>query len=220
MRALSQTRRGPRRLWIWNGIGAAVIVALVVVIIVVARGSGANATTPPAATPAVITPNPSDLATLSAATTGAAIDGIQCQTSEQLVYHIHAHLAIYVNGAARTIPWGIGIAPPRSVVQTDEGPYVDSGHCFYWLHTHTGDGIIHIELPSQKTYTLGQFFDIWGQPLTTSQVGPATGKLIVYVGGKRFNGDPRSITLTAHELIQIDVGSDVPPQPFTFPVGY
>lgn len=217
MRALSHPRRGSRRGWIWYGGGAAIVV-LVVVIVLLARNSPTPAPNPPAPT---VTPTSSSLllAPVSTAATGAPTDGIQCQTNEQLVYHIHAHLAVYVNGVHKLIPEGVGIAPPRTEVQTDDGPYVDTGSCFYWLHTHTNDGIIHIESPTEQSYTLGQFFDIWNQPLSSTAVGPATGTLTVYVNGQRYTGDPRAITLTAHELIQIDVGTDVPPQPFTFPVG-
>jgi hypothetical protein len=41
--------------------------------------------------------------------------------------------------------------------------------------THANDGIIHIESPVQRTYTLGQFFDVWQQPLSPTRVGPAPG---------------------------------------------
>ena len=44
--------------------------------------------------------------------------------------------------------------------------------CFYWMHVHAQDGIIHIESPTPKTYELGQFFDIWGLPLSSTQIGP------------------------------------------------
>jgi hypothetical protein len=37
--------------------------------------------------------------------------------------------------------------------------------------------------------------------------------------GERFAGDPRSIKLTPHAVIQLDIGKVVPPQPFTFPAG-
>ena len=30
------------------------------------------------------------------------------------------------------------------------------------LHTHTNDGIIHVESNVKRDYTLGEFFDIWG----------------------------------------------------------
>src|SRR5689334_21097184 len=43
-------------------------------------------------------------------TTGTGkVDGIQCGATEQLAYHIHAHLLVYVNGSARALPGGIGI---------------------------------------------------------------------------------------------------------------
>ena len=38
-----------------------------------------------------------------------AVDGIQCKPSEQLVYHIHAHLAVFNNGRQYAVPGGIGI---------------------------------------------------------------------------------------------------------------
>ena len=70
-----------------------------------------------------------------------------------------------------------------------------------------------------SSLTLGDFFDIWGQPLSATQVGPAKGAVTIYVDGQRENVDPRTIPLTAHTLIQLDVGGDIPPQPFTFAAG-
>lgn len=151
---------------------------------------------------------------------GATVDGIRCQANEQVLFHVHAHLAVYVDGSPRQVPYGIGIAPPRQVQQTQAGPFVVGGTCFYWLHTHAADGVIHIESPVKRSFTLGQFFDIWRQPLSSSQVGPAHGTVTAYVGGKVFQGDPRSIPLTAHAVIQLDVGKPlVPPRPVTFPPG-
>jgi len=49
-----------------------------------------------------------ELGPASTTQTGA-VDGIQCGAIEQLAYHIHAHLAVYVNGTPRTLPAGIGI---------------------------------------------------------------------------------------------------------------
>lgn len=167
---------------------------------------------------------PSNTPTLLAGTDGQVqgqpVDGNSCDTSEQVVYHIHAHLAVYTNGRPRIIPEGIGIVPPTQIVQTSAGPFVSAGKCFYWLHSHTADGIIHVESPSQRVYTLGNYFDIWNQPLSTTQVGPMHGQVTAFLDGQPFTGDPRSIPLNAHTLIQLDVGSASPaPQPFTFPAG-
>lgn len=136
---------------------------------------------------------------------GQSIDGIQCTSSEQLVYHIHVRLTIFVNGHEMKVPAGVGFSQPQ-ITQTPKGPEVASGACVSWLHTHTTDGIIHIESPEQKTFTLGNFFDIWGQPLSRTQVGPAQGKVTVLVNGKLWNGDPSSIPLKAHTQIQLEVG--------------
>ena len=215
MRAISQPHRRSMTTYVLAGVAAAAIIGLVVVVLLATRGGGSQPTpTPtPSSTPSL------PLLAAAGSPSGSAIDGIQCQTNEQVAYHIHAHIAVYVGGQQRSVPEGVGIEPPRQEVSTGEGPYVVSGACYYWLHTHTDDGIIHIESPTRKLYTLGNFFDIWGHPLSTSQVGPDSGTLIIYVSGKKYTGDPRVITLTAHELIQIDVNTDVAPQPFTFPVG-
>jgi hypothetical protein len=138
--------------------------------------------------------------------TGQVVDGISCQTSEQTVFHIHTHLTIFVNGQQRQVPAGIGI-PGAVAQQTNGGPFIDSGTCFYWLHTHAADGIIHIESPVQRTYTLGEFFDEWGQTLGPDQVGPAKGKVTAIVNGKVFKGNPRDVPLGSHENLQLDVGT-------------
>jgi hypothetical protein len=146
------------------------------------------------------------LAGTSAATTGQTIDGISCQTSEQTVFHIHTHLTIFVDGKQRQVPAAIGI-PGAVAQQTNAGPFIDSGTCFYWLHTHAADGIIHIESPVERTYTLGEFFDEWGQPLGPDQAGPANGKVTVLVNGQVFKGNPRDVPLGSHENLQLDVGT-------------
>ena len=147
------------------------------------------------------------------------IDSIPCETMERAVYHVHAHLAVFADGQSRVIPEGIGIASPRQIQGTPDGPFVAAGSCFYWLHTHTADGIIHIEAPVAMNFRLGQFFDIWQQPLGDTQTGPIKGNVIAYVNSERYSGDIREIPLAAHNLIQLDIGQDVPPQPFAFPAG-
>jgi hypothetical protein len=149
---------------------------------------------------------------------GQSVDGIACGPTEQLVFHIHAHLTIFVSGAARVVPFGIGIAPPLEVEQTRAGLYAAGGQCFSFLHTHAADGIIHIESPVQRVYNLGDFFDVWKQPLTRNRVGSAAGPVTSFVNGRRYSGDPRAIPLLAHAQIQLDVGRPVvAPQSITFP---
>src|SRR5262249_10554655 len=49
---------------------------------------------------------------------GQSVDGIRCERSEQVRYHIHAHLTLFVNGKARQVPYGIGISPPLGGFRT------------------------------------------------------------------------------------------------------
>jgi hypothetical protein len=151
-------------------------------------------------------PNAPALASLSRAASGRTIYGIQCGSAEQTLFHIHTHLTIFVNGRARQIPYGIGI-PGAQTQSTSSTPFVVSGNCFYWLHVHAADGIIHIESPLRRTYTLGQFFDEWGQTLSPNEVGPALGPVTVLYNGNVFKGNPRNVPLGAHTQIQLDVGT-------------
>lgn len=146
-----------------------------------------------------------------AATTGTAnVEGIHCLGAEQLAYHIHVHLAVYVNGAPRSLPGGIGI-PGSTVQQTAEGPVALGGQCIYFLHTHAPDGVIHIESPTRRVYTLGNFFDEWHQPLSATRVAGVSGKVAALVNGKLWTGSLRAIPLLPHEVIQFNIGSPLVP---------
>jgi hypothetical protein len=243
MRAREAARKR-RRNWL-VGIGAAVVVIIAAVAITLAvtsnSGSPASATggapklklaslstlgtlkpTPspgPNGPEAVPVPSAPALASTATKATGKTVDGISCDTTEQLVYHIHAHLTVFVNGAARQIPAGIGI-PGAQAENTPTGPFIASGSCFYWLHTHAADGIIHIESPVHRTYTLGDFFDVWGQPLGPDQVGPVRGPVTAIYNHQVYRGNPRNIPLEKHAQIQLEVGKPlVSPASITFPNG-
>lgn len=133
---------------------------------------------------------------------------VGCSSMEQLSYHVHAHLALFVNGVARPVPAGIGLRRD----------------CISWLHTHDPTGILHIEAPAPHTYTLGQFFSVWGQPLDAThlldQVTDDQHQLRAYVDGQLYQGDPQTIPLTAHRDIVLEYGPPFPPPPpFSFPPG-
>jgi hypothetical protein len=163
-------------------------------------------------------PAPSALAP-AAAVTGRPIDGLGSDDTEQLAFHVHAHLQVYVDGQPRAVPAGIGVVPPLRVQQTAAGPFVVGGAGIYWVHTHDASGVVHIESPVQRRFTLGELFDLWGQPLGPQRVGPARGPVTALVNGLVVAGDPREIPLTAHDVIQLDVGAVVPFQAYRFPAG-
>lgn len=127
---------------------------------------------------------------------GLTIDGIECQSMEGAVEHIHTHLQLFKRGHAVTVPANAGIP--------------QGGSCLYWVHTHTADGVIHIESPVAKTFTLGQFFDIWGETLSRTQAAgvhaPQGKTLRVTVNGKPWAGDPNKIPLRDREEIVIQAG--------------
>jgi hypothetical protein len=101
-----------------------------------------------------------------------------------------------------------------------ENGFVGVGQGIYWLHTHDATGIIHVESPDARTYTLGNFFDIWGQPLTPTNVAGLEGPVHAYVDGKPHPGDPRAIVLRAHAQITLEVGTPlVTPPVYVFPEG-
>lgn len=149
------------------------------------------------------------LAPASTTQTGK-VDGITCGPTEQLVYHIHAHLAVFRDGQPYTLPAGVGI-PGSHAADTQQGPIASGGTCIYWLHTHTTDGVIHIESPSKAIYTLGNFFDEWHQPLSGSKAGSLSGKITAFVNGKPWKKSPRDIQLLPHEDIQLEIGEPAPP---------
>jgi hypothetical protein len=147
---------------------------------------------------------------------GQPVDGIEGASREMLSVHIHAHLALFFKGEQIGIPCGIGIVKPFRI----ENGFVGIGSGFYWLHTHDATGIIHIESPDARSYTLGNFFDIWGEPLSARGAAGLDGAVCAFVDGKLYVGDPRAIVFTAHRQITLEVGGPVVPPPvYLFPNG-
>lgn len=213
---------------------AAVLIAATAVFVGTPEDRGAQASTaaaspaPPAAaaTPSNVGPEGVPLtrgAPLGPARSplpGRASGGVPCGSREQLRYHVHARLTLFVDGKSRAVPLGIGIAPPRTITQSRNGPFVSGGGCFSFLHTHATDGVIHIEAPGRVAFTLGQFFNVWQQPLDRRHLGSIRGHVVAYVDGRRFRGDPRTIPLHKHTQIQLQIHSPgVKPKTISFPAG-
>ncbi len=191
--------------------GSPVALAVAVALGLTLQSCGGAATKPAAAAgpEGIAVETGPALAPASTAVDGAPVQGIRCEASEQVAYHIHSHLLVFVNGQPRKLPYGIGLVAPV-VEDTGLGTFASASRCYYWLHVHADDGIIHIESPTPQTYTLGQFFALWRQPLSSGAVGPATGAVTAYVNGQPFTGDPGTIPLTNHQDIQLDVGTPAP----------
>jgi hypothetical protein len=112
------------------------------------------------------------------------------------------------------IPPQIGIIPDK---------------CIYWLHTHDNSGIIHIESPIKRDFTLGQFFDLWKAKLNNPEMfdnifnKSANNMPQIYINGNKLpNGtNYRDVKLHAHDEIALIYGT--PPANITskydFPKG-
>lgn len=144
------------------------------------------------------------------------ISGLSCDSMEQNGYHIHVHFTIYINGQPLTIPAAIGIPA--------------DGTCFYWMHTHTDDGIIHIEAP-QKLHNLAldDFMTLWQQGFANLNFPPQmmqSSGWKIFVNGKPFNGVVTSplyteVTFQPHDAVTLEYGSPNPPPDifYAFPAG-
>jgi hypothetical protein len=132
------------------------------------------------------------------------VDAIECDTTEYTVFHIHAHLDIFVDSQPLTVPAFIGI---------------EDNTCLYWLHTHTPNGVIHIESPQERGFTLGQFFDIWQS--TSTGMPPSGIEPIIYVNGQAVTTSLKDTPLHIHDEIVLVYGTPPTniPSFYQFPEG-
>lgn len=126
---------------------------------------------------------------------------------EGAALHIHEHLDLYVNGRKVTVPALVGIDPGAGFLTE--------------LHTHDPSGIIHVESPVRRPFTLGQFFCEWGVKLTATCLGRYQGRLSWWVNGTRMHGNPAQLLLQQHQEIVIAAGEPPHsvPTSYSFPAG-
>lgn len=236
--ALKGKRGGVNRLY--PALGAAVAVVAVGGVVVATHQGGATLTSPPAEARFSPRAVPASAVDSLIVAPGRTVDGVQCQASESVVYHIHVALTLYKNGSKTFVPAYVGI-PYSKRINTGSAANATSSPniCLYWLHTHDSSGVVHVESPTQRTYTLGQFLDIWRNTSVADAAGgfskfvavngsfpaalakAAPGSIHSYVNGKAVSGSYRDITLTAHKLITVEIGSPLKASltSFAFPDG-
>jgi hypothetical protein len=124
------------------------------------------------------------------------IIGLPALHEEGAALHAHQHLDLFIKGKAVSVPGMIGVNAPEQFISP--------------VHTHDGTGEIHIESPTVQTYTLGQFFDIWGVRLSSKCIGAycedGQNSIQVFVNGRAAE-DPRSVELRDHIEIVITYGT-------------
>lgn len=134
---------------------------------------------------------------------------VGCLPAEQFAYHVHAHLMIFVDGKQILVPANTGI----------------QRGCISFVHTHDTSGIIHIEAPEVRRFTLGDFFQVWGQPLEATRVLNRTlespADITIHVDGELYLGVPQDITIGSHTRVVIQIGQPlIAPPVFSFPPAY
>jgi hypothetical protein len=140
----------------------------------------------------------------SGAGDGVRPDGIGCTTAPGGAVTGRAHLDLFVDGERVTVPANIGVRPT----------------CAYWIRTVADDGVVVIASPQQRSFTVGDLFDIWGAPLSarrflTFAVGPQR-PLRAFVDGRRVTGGVRAIGLRDGREIALVAGR----RPARIPSGF
>jgi hypothetical protein len=138
-----------------------------------------------------------------AAAAGRPIAGLRCTRAEPPRFGVH--LELFAAGRVVLVPPGVGVAPPR----VRSGAYVRSGRCSYPLRTREPTGVIEVARGTKAM--LGELFAVWGQPLGPRRMAGFRGRVRAYVGGEPWRGDPRSIPLTPHAEIVLEIGPFVKP---------
>ena len=121
-----------------------------------------------------------------------AVPGLLC-TRGGTRYGVHIEL--FANRRVVLVPAGIGM---RS-------------SCSYPLRTRTPEGVVQVRRGTRLT--LGHFFTLWGRPLTRTRLASFRGRVLAFVDGRPWRGDPRAIPLRRHAEIVLEVGGYIPPHP-------
>ncbi|WP_286689933.1 MULTISPECIES: hypothetical protein [unclassified Aeromicrobium] len=110
--------------------------------------------------------------------------------------HYHPSLRIIIDGEEVSVSPNIGVDPATGAMSA--------------LHTHDGDGTIHIEADSVgEQFTLGQLFTQWGVALSPEQIGGVEAepgsKVDVTSNGAKFDGDPADLSLEPDQEIVLSL---------------
>ena len=209
MRSDASAGKGdPRRLMLYGAVAAVVLIAIVLALVFTRGGSSSSAprTIPWAQLGPLQNGPPPWNNGVAGLTDRLAPIGLSQLGAEGTVLHIHQHLDLYVQGKKVTLPALIGIYDNSYITE---------------VHVHDNSGVIHVESPVQKSFTLGQLFAEWGVKLTKSCVGRYCGHVKWWVNGKPQSGDPAALVLKAHQEIAIAAGAPplIVPKSYKFPAG-
>ena len=136
-----------------------------------------------------------------------SVDGLRC-SARQAVDGL-AHIELFAANHVVVVPAGIGVAPPMQV----RDARIVGERCGYPLRTVDPTGLLL--MGRGHRCTLGELFDLWGQPLSASvMAGFSAGKhhhVAVYIDGVPWNGSPGQAPLSPGSQVTVELGPHVPP---------
>lgn len=95
-----------------------------------------------------------------------------------LVYHSHPNLVVTINGVGQTLPISFNPGCPQPI------------------HTHTQDGVLHVETDQNMNYTIGDWFSLWGYYASSPSI--ATFNSTQVFGYKTGPGHTLTMTLNGN----------------------
>lgn len=123
--------------------------------------------------------------------------GIPMLSAEGMVEHIHAHLDVLVDGRPVPVAASIGIDRVGSGVSP--------------LHTHDDSGVLHVESPVERSFSLGELFTQWGVSLSADNVGALRStdgnEIRAFVNGVQRPGNPAAITFADRDEVALVYGA-------------
>jgi hypothetical protein len=127
--------------------------------------------------------------------------GAPILTQEGSLVDRHFQVMIEIDGRAVTVPALIGINGTEVAGGKMETGFVTE------MHTHDDSGIVHVHANSDRLFTLGEFFDVWGVALGAERIGGYCDRVMtVTVNGVVAEGDPRLIEILDQANIEIATG--------------
>jgi hypothetical protein len=145
---------------------------------------------------------------------GLPVDGMSCRARSRGVSA--AHIELFAHNRVVIVPAGIGLMPPLRI----RGAFVRGWRCAYPLRTMDPTGLVLLDRGGR--YTLGDLFDLWGQPLSRTLMASfrvsAHENVSVFINGRLWMGDPRKAPVVRHAQVTIEVGAPVRPHSsYVFP---
>ena len=129
---------------------------------------------------------------------GAPLGDLRCRSGDR---SFRVHVELFAARKVVVVPAGIGVS---------------TRGCRYPLRTRTPTGVV--EVASGPPRTLGDLFRVWGRALGRSRLLSFRGRVLTFVNGARFRGDPRELVLTRRLQVVVEVGGYVAPHAgYVFP---